>query len=182
MVKTQGRRGEIAAELHTDFPERFAERERIYALAPDGTRFEMRLESSWPHLRYFVLKFRGVDCISQAEALVGCELQIPAAERAPLEPGAAYVSDLVGCAVWDMTRGSGSAEVGVVAGVQFGAGEAPLLVVRSGKKEFLVPFAAEYLLSLNLPERRIEMRLPEGLLDVDAPLTEEEKRRQREKN
>ena len=179
MVKAQGRRGEIAAELHTDFPERFAERERIYALAPEGMRREMRLESSWPHLRYFVLKFRGVDSISQAEALVGCELQIPAAERAPLEPGAAYVSDLVGCAVWDMTGGPGSAEVGVVADVQFGAGEAPLLVVRSGKKEFLLPFAAEYLLRLDVPGRRIEMRLPEGLLDVDAPLTEEEKRRQR---
>ena len=182
MVKAQGRRGEVAAELHTDFPERFAERERIYALAPDGVRREMHLENSWPHLRYFVLKFGGVDSIGQAEALVGCELQIPAAERAPLEPGAAYVSDLVGCAVWARTRGSGSTEVGVVAGVQFGAGEAPLLVVRSGKKEFLVPFAAEYLLSLDLPGRRIEMRLPEGLLDVDAPLTEEEKIRQREKS
>lgn len=179
MVKTQGRRGEVATELHTDFPERFAERERIYALAPDGMRREMRLESSWPHLRYFVLKFRGVDSITQAEALVGCELQIPAAERVALEPGAAYVSDLLGCAVWDMTRASGSAEVGLVAGVQFGAGEAPLLVVRSGKQEFLVPFAAEYLLSLDLPQRRIEMRLPEGLLQVDAPLTEEEKQRQR---
>ena len=181
MVKTQGRRGEVAAELHTDFPERFAQRERIYALAPDGIRREMRLENSWPHLRYFVLKFRGVDSISQAETLVGCELQVPAAERAPLEPGAAYVSDLVGCAVWDMTRGPG-AEVGAVADVQFGAGEAPLLVVRSGKKEFLIPFAAEYLRRLDLPGRRLEMALPEGLLDVDAPLTDEEKIRQRERS
>lgn len=130
-------------------------------------------------MRYFVLKFRGVDSISQAEGLVGCELQIPAAERAPLEPGAAYVSDLVGCSVWDLTRGPESAAVGAVADVQFGAGEAPLLVVRSGKKEFLIPFAAEYLCRLDLPGRRLEMALPEGLLDVDAPLTDEEKRRQR---
>jgi 16S rRNA processing protein RimM len=69
--------------------------------------------------------------------------------------------------------------VGAVADVQFGAGEAPLLVVRSGKKEFLIPFAAEYLRRLDLPGRRLEMALPEGLLDVDAPLTDEEKRRQR---
>lgn len=177
MVKTQGRRGEVAAELHTDFPERFPQRERLYALAPEGTRRELRLEDSWPHLGRYVLKFRGVDSISEAEALVGCELQIPAAERAALEPGVAYVSDLVGCAVWDVA--GGRTEIGSVIDVQFGAGEAPLLVVRSKKKEFLVPFAKEFLLLLDLPGHRIEMRLPPGLLDVDAPLTEEEKRRQR---
>lgn len=182
MVKTQGRRGEVAAELHTDFPERFPERKRLYALAPDGARRELRLEESWPHLRHYILKFSGVDSISEAEALVGCELQIPADERTQLEPGAVYVSDLAGCALWDMAAGPGGTEVGVVTGVQFGAGEAPLLVVRSGNKEFLVPFAAEYLLRLDLPGRRVEMRLPEGLLEVDAPLTEEEKRQQRGEN
>ena len=181
MVKTQGRRGEVATELHTDFPERFAERRRIYALHPSGTRRELRLEDFWPHRGQFVLKFRGVDSISEAEQLVGCELQIPASERAPLEPGTAYVSELVGCAVWNVRSAQGEAEVGMIADVQFGAGEAPLLVVRSGRGEFLIPFAAEYLRNVDLPGRRLEMALPEGLLEVDAPLTEEEKRRQREK-
>lgn len=180
MVKTQGRRGEVAVELHTDFPERFPERERLYALAPDGTRRELHLEDSWPHLGHYVLKFRGVDSISAAEVLVGCEVQIPASERMPLQPGAVYVSDLVGCSVCDMAQNG--TELGAVADVQFGAGEAPLLVVRSGNKDFLIPFAAEYLVGMDLRARRIEMRLPQGLLEVDAPLTEEEKRRQREKS
>ena len=179
MLKTQGRRGEVAVELHTDFPERFAERRQIYAWAPDGTRRQLQLEDFWPHLGYFILKFRGLDSISDAEHLVGCELQIPAAERASLEPGATYVSDLVGCTVWDVAVGHEATEVGAIAGVQFGAGEAPLLVVRSGKKDFLVPFASEYIRTVDLPRRRVEMALPEGLLEVDAPLTEEEKKRQR---
>jgi 16S rRNA processing protein RimM len=179
VVKTQGRRGEVAAELHTDFPERFAERRRIYALGSGGGRRQLQLENSWPHLGYFILKFQGVDSITDAEQLVGYELQIPVAERAPLEPEAAYVSDLVGCGVWDVTADRREIEIGVVADVQFGAGEAPLLVVRSGKKEFLIPFAAEYLRALDLPGRRVEMALPDGLLEVDGPLTEEEKRRQR---
>lgn len=179
MLKTQGRRGEVAAELHTDFPERFAERRQIYALGPEGKRRQVQLEDFWPHLGYFILKFRGVDSISDAEQLVGCELQIPVAERAPLQPGAVYVSDLVGCTVWDVAAGRDPTEVGVVASVQFGAGEAPLLVVRSGNKEFLIPFAAAYLRIVDLPRQRVEMALPEGLLDVDAPLTEEEKKRQR---
>jgi len=126
-----------------------------------------------------VLKFQGIDSISAAEELVGCELQIPIAERTPLEEGTAYVSDLVGCVVWDVAADGKATEVGAISGVQFGAGEAPLLVVRSGKRELLIPFAAEYLRRLDLPARRVEMHLPEGLLDVDAPLTEEEKRRQR---
>ena len=178
MLKTQGRRGEVAVELHTDFPERFAERRQIYALEPEGKRRELQLEDFWPHLGYFILKFGGVDSISDAEHLVGCELQIPAAERTALEPGAAYVSDLVGCTVWDVAAGQAT-EVGAIAGVQFGAGEAPLLVVRSGNKEFLIPFASEYIRMIDLPRRRIEMALPEGLLEVDAPLTDEEKKRQR---
>lgn len=179
MVKTQGRRGEVAAELHTDFPERFAERRRIYALGPGRTRRELQLEESWPHLGYFILKFQGVDSITDAEQLVGCELQIPLAERAPLEPGAAYVGDLVGCTVWDIRQGKAETAIGAITGVQFGAGEAPLLMVRSAEKEFLIPFAAEYLRTVDLPKHRVEMALPEGLLEVDAPLTEEEKRRQR---
>ena len=179
MLKTQGRRGEVAVELHTDFPERFAERRGIHALQPGGRRRQLQLEDFWPHLGYFILKFRGVDSISDAEHLVGCELQIPAAERAPLEPGAAYVSDLVGCTVWNMAGGGDATEVGAIAGVQFGAGEAPLLVVRSGNKEYLIPFAAAYLRAVDLPGHRVEMELPEGLLEVDAPMTEEEKKRQR---
>jgi 16S rRNA processing protein RimM len=178
VLKTQGRRGEVAVELHTDFPERFAERRQIHALEPGGTRRRLELEDFWPHLGYFILKFRGVDSISDAEHLVACELQIPAVERTPLEPGAAYVSDLVGCTLWDMGAGHAT-EVGAITGVQFGAGEAPLLVIRSGNKEFLIPFAGEYIRTVDLPRRRIEMALPEGLLEVDAPLTEEEKKRQR---
>lgn len=179
MLKTQGRRGEVAAELHTDFPERFAERPQIHALQPGGTRRQLQLQDFWPHLGYFILKFQGVDSISDAEQLVGCELQIPAAQRAPLEPGAAYVSDLVGCTVWDIRAGQAGTAIGAIADVQFGAGEAPLLVVRSGNKEYLIPFAADYLRGVDLPGRRVEMALPEGLLEVDGPLTEEEKQRQR---
>lgn len=173
----QGRRGELAAELHTDFPERFAERRRLYALAEDGSRRPLTLQDFWPHLGRMVLKFEGIDSIADAEPLVGCELQVPLSQRTPLEPGAAYVSDLVGCAVRDYAP-SGLREIGTVMDVQFGAGEAPLLIVRADRKEYMIPFAAEYIIAVELSERRIDMRLPDGMLDLDAPLTEEEKRAQ----
>jgi 16S rRNA processing protein RimM len=186
VLKPQGRRGEVLAELHTDFPERFDERRELSGLAPDGSRRELKLEEHWLHKGGVVLKFAGVETISDAEKIVGMELQVPGELRAKLEGDAAYVSDLVGSDVWD-----GQRFLGRVGDVQFGAGEAPLLVVklpvcaarRVGScelsTELLVPYAAEYVTKIDLAHQRIDMQLPEGLLDVDAPLTEEEKQQQK---
>jgi 16S rRNA processing protein RimM len=176
VVKTQGRRGEVAAELHTDFPERFRERGPFYALAEDGGRRELKLESSWPHKGTVVLKFQGVESISDAEVLIGCEVQIPAANRARLEAGAAYVSDLVGCQVL-----AGEREIGRVQDVQFGAGEAPLLVVK-GVQQYEIPFADAFLKSVDLARKQIHMLLPDGMLEVNAPMTPEEKEQQKKSN
>lgn len=173
MVKTQGRHGEVAAELHTDFPERFEDRARVFALANDGGRRELHVESFWPHKGQIVLKFAGVDSISDAEALIGAEVQVPANERTELEPGTAYVSDLVGCTVWDSNR-----QIGTVSDVRFGAGEAPLLVVQ-GAKEHEIPFAQAFLKTVDVGRKEIRMVLPEGMLDVNAPLTAEEKEQQK---
>ncbi len=175
VVRAQGRRGEVAAELLTGFPERLAERKRLYALAPDDTRRELEVEAAWPHKGRMVLKFRGCDSISDAERMAGCELQVPLEERAPLPAGAFYVSDLVGCSVVDLNRGL---NVGTIDEVRFGAGDAPLLVVKAAEREVLVPFAAEYVRTMDLEARRLEMALPEGLLDLDRPLSREEKERE----
>jgi 16S rRNA processing protein RimM len=174
VAKTQGRHGEVAVELHSDVPDRLHQGLRVFALAEDGSRRELKIEDAWPHKEFVVLKFAGVDSISDAEPLVRCELQVPQSERAQLEPGAAYVSDLVGCTLLDHER-----EVGVVTDVRFGAGEAPLLVVGAEKSELEIPFAQEFLVRVDLDRKHIEMNLPEGLLEVNAPLTDEEKKEQR---
>jgi 16S rRNA processing protein RimM len=174
VVKTQGRRGEAAVEVHSDVPGRLHAGMRLFALAEDGSRRELKIEDAWPHKEFVVLKFSGVDSISDAEPLVGSELQVPLSERARLESGAAYVSELIGCVLLDRGR-----EVGTVTDVRFGAGEAPLLVIGSVKQELEIPYAQEFLKRMDLEHKRIEMNLPEGLLDVNAPLTEEEKRQQR---
>jgi 16S rRNA processing protein RimM len=174
VAKTQGRHGEVAVELHSDVPDRLHQGLRVFALAEDGSRRELKIEDAWPHKEFVVLKFAGVNSISDAEPLVRCELQVPQSERAQLEPGAAYVSDLVGCTLLDHER-----EVGVVTDVRFGAGEAPLLVVGAEKSELEIPFAQEFLVRVDLDRKHIEMNLPEGLLEVNAPLTDEEKKEQR---
>jgi 16S rRNA processing protein RimM len=145
----------------------------VYLLRADGTRREAQIEQHWFHKGRVILKFAGIDSISDAEELAGCEIQVSRDERAPLESDTVYVSDLVGCRVTDRNR-----EIGEVADVTFGAGEAPLLIVRTGKTEHMIPFAQQYLKSVDTPAKRIVMELPDGLLELDAPLTDEEKKRQ----
>jgi 16S rRNA processing protein RimM len=182
--KTQGRRGEVAVEVHSDVPGRFAQGMKLFALpaaalagrtagliAGNEKRRELQVEDVWPHKEWLVLKFQGVDSITDAEALVGCELQVPSSQRAELGAGWNYVSDLVGCTVLDQGH-----EIGRIADVQFGAGEAPLLVVADGTgRKFEVPFAEAYLEGVDVGRREVRMNLPQGMLEINAPLTAEEK-------
>jgi len=161
VLRTQGRRGEVAAELHTGVRERFHAGLRVLALDKLDCRRELVIEDSWPHKGLVVLKFRGVENISQAQTLVGCEIQVPRAERLPLPRGEFYVSDLAGCAVFN--RG---AEVGRIAEVRFGCGDAPLLTVKAGASEYLLPLAEAYLVNVDLKGRRLDMDLPEGMLEL----------------
>ena len=175
VIKTQGRRGEVAVELHTDVPDRFRKDMRVWALAKDGQRREVMVEDLWPHKSFLVLKFQGIETLSDAEPLIGAELQLPWIERARLEPGWTYLSDLIGCTVFD-----GQREIGQIEDVQFGAGEAPLLVVGSGARlPYEIPFAEAYLEKLDLERKQVRMRLPDGLLEVNVPLAKQEKERSR---
>jgi 16S rRNA processing protein RimM len=180
VVKTQGRHGEVAAELHCDVPGRFAAGMKLFALpkAQDlraqESRRELEVEDLWPHKGRVVLKFCGVDSMNDAELLIGSELQVPTDERADLEPGWNYVSDLIGCTVLDHAR-----EIGRIEDVQFGAGEAPLLIVaNSAGKKFDVPFAEAYLEAVDMTQKQVRTNLPEGMLEINAPVTPEEKKEQ----
>jgi 16S rRNA processing protein RimM len=177
LVRPHGRRGELIAEILTDFPERFHQRSRVFLIPTEriGSRpREVELENFWFLRSRMVLKIRGIDSINDAEALRGFAVAIPAAERAPLEPGSIYVSDLIGCRVIDLNRDT--SEVGTIAEVDRDSSSTELLVVRRGNEELLIPFVAEYVVRVDLENRRLEMRLPEGLLEINAPMTEEEKR------
>ena len=177
VVKTQGRHGEVAAEMHSDLPGRFAAGMKLFALPKaQEVRRELEVEDLWPHKGLIVLKFRGVDSMNDAELLIGSELQVPSAERAELDAGWTYVSDLIGCKVLDRAR-----EIGRIEDVQFGAGEAPLLIVADGAgKKFDVPFAEAYLEGVDIAQRQVRMNLPEGMLELNAPVTKEEQQEQQQ--
>jgi 16S rRNA processing protein RimM len=170
VIKTQGRRGEVAVEVHSDAPDRFQRGMKLWALGKSGERRQVVVEDLWPHKNLLVLKFAGVETISDAEGFRGAELQVPRGERAKLEPGWTYLSDLIGCSVFD-----GGREVGKISDVTFGAGEAPLLVVKgAAKMPYEIPFAEAYLERIDVERKQVRMRLPEGMLEVNRPVGKDE--------
>ena len=173
---TQGRKGEVFADILTDFPEKFAERRRLWLVAdPESTHSkasagpsEVELRAHWLHKGGVVLHFAGVDSISAAELLAGKIVAIPLAERAPLAEDEVYIGDLIGCTLVDV-GGAAPVIVGKIEDVDRSAGPVALLVVRGVAGEILIPFAKSYLRTLDLGGKRVEMALPEGLVDLNAP-------------
>jgi 16S rRNA processing protein RimM len=174
--RTQGRKGEVFADILTDFPEKFAERKRLWLLptarpanaqeADVPAPREVELAAHWLHKGGVVLHFVGVGSISDAEKLAGLVVAIPVAERAGLGEDEVYIGDLIGCVLVDVA-GAEPVVVGAIEDVDTSAGPAPLLVVREARGEVLVPFAQTYLRRMDVEGRRVEMALPEGLVELN---------------
>jgi 16S rRNA processing protein RimM len=172
--RPQGRKGEVFADILTDFPEKFAERRQLWLLA-EGTSAaaprQVELIAHWPHKGGIVLHFEGIDSISAAETLAGLTVAIPRADRAPLAEDEVYIADLVGCTLYDVAKSDAPVLIGQIEGVDRSAGPVALLAVRSASsgEEILIPFAKSYLRTIDLAAKRVEMALPEGLTDLNAP-------------
>lgn len=174
--RPQGRKGEVFAEILTDFPEKFAERRELWLLdtnprpqtgvkaAPAPPR-AVELVAHWLHKGGIVLHFAGIDSISAAEMLSGLVVAIPRAQRTALPEDAAYIGDLIGCTLVDVA-GAAPVTVGTIEDVDRTAGPVALLVVRGAAGEVLVPFAKSYLRRIDGAAQCVEMALPEGLTDL----------------
>ncbi len=186
LLRPQGRKGEILAELLTDFPARFDDRGHLYLAKPE---FAGSAEMARPvnivghwlpvgrNQGRIVLHFEGVDSIEQAEVLAHLEVITPKDERVELEADEEYIEDLLGCAVYDLAGATPGEAIGMVTGVDFpttpdGARRlddaAPLLtVISDAGDEVLIPYVQGFLVSLSVEAKRIEMRLPVGLVELN---------------
>lgn len=161
IVKSRGVRGEVAADLLTDFPERFEELHSVSIVGP-GRHFEESLEGYWFHKNRIILKFVGRDSPEDVRELIGCDIRIPAEDRVDLPAGAYFDSELVGCEVVQRGRSLGR----VADLLKVGDSVTNLVVVDLENREFMVPFIHEFVRSVNIDEQRIEVELPPGLLDL----------------
>ena len=172
ILRPWGRRGEVAAEILTDFPERLSELREVWLAGERAAPRRTEINSCRIHLGQAIFQFAGIQTIPEAEDLRGLEVQVPLESRASLGQGRYYISDLIGCQVWEE---GATAALGAVQDVQR-AGErnrGPLpescnLLVAAPAGELLIPLAAEICTRIDTAARRIEVRLPEGLRDLNA--------------
>ena len=164
LVKTQGRHGELAAQILTDFPERLSKRRQVWLWNGKDAPRPMGVERAWPHKKFLVFQFAGCDSMAAAQELVGLEVQIPGAEAAPLGPATFYRHELAGCRVVEQASG---AELGRVAELQASGGATVLVVKTADGKELLIPFAEEICRRIAPAEQLIEVVLPPGLRELN---------------
>jgi 16S rRNA processing protein RimM len=185
ILRPRGNKGEVAAELLTDFPQRLTEvREVFVAGAKDEPR-RVAVVSCWlsqNHPGQAVFHFAGCSSISEAEKFRGLDVLLPIEQRVVLPAGHYFISDLMGCSVFDCGRevspvasspcsmGTAPALLGGVTDVQFtgeGVSGTPLLVVETREGELLIPLAEDICTDIDVRGRRIEVALPEGLRDLN---------------
>lgn len=197
ILRPRGNKGEVAAELLTDFPERLTKINQVFLGRVNGDNISgppghtepnpIGVKSCWlsqNHCGQGVFHFEGVTSINDAERFRGLHVLLPFAQRVTLEAGQYFVSDLVGCAVFSVAQSGAVVSsspcsmaiapefLGTVRNVQFpGEGEklrgTPLLEVDTGQGELLVPLAHDICTDIDISARRIEVVLPEGLRDLN---------------
>jgi 16S rRNA processing protein RimM len=167
LLRPRGIRGEIAAEILTDFPERLTKLREVWLW--DGNSAEPRtakVAKCWLSTSrggQAIFHFAGVDSIEEAEKLRGLEVQVPLSQRTKLAAGTYYISELVGCEVWDVLNAQ--EKIGVVIGVQEAG--TPVLEVETPEGEVLIPLAVEICTKIDVASRRIEVKMPEGLRELN---------------
>lgn len=162
-VRTRGLRGELVAELLTDFPERFEGLEELIAVAPDGKRRPLALEAYWFQGARVVLKFAGYDSPEAATELVGYEFAVPESERVELDEDEFYDWELIGCRVETIA----GEKLGLVSGVLRTGGDAEVLLIDNEAlgREHLIPLAETICVEIDIENKLIRVDPPEGLLE-----------------
>jgi 16S rRNA processing protein RimM len=161
-VKTRGLKGEIVAELLTDFPERFESIEQLIALSPSGERQLVRLEDFWFHQDRVVLKVADYDTVETAKTLVGYQFAVPESERIPLPEDHFYDWELEGCVV----ETTGGNRIGKVLEVMRTGGVDMLAIGDDLGRDYLVPMAASIVVAVDIARKSIVIDPPEGLLEL----------------
>ncbi len=186
ILRPRGNKGEVAAELLTDFPQRLTGLRE--AFVGDGRQTAPRpiqIKACWlsqNHPGQAVFHFEGCTSINDAEKFRGQDVFLPIEQRVSLPAGQYFVSDLIGCSVFEAGRegspvasspcsmSSAPALLGSVTDVQStgeGVSGTPLLVVNTRKGELLIPLAEDICTNINPAARRIDVLLPEGLRELN---------------
>ncbi len=159
--KPHGLAGELKIEIHSDVAERFEVGRELLLTAGGQPPRRVRIRSFRPIKGGALISLAGIDFRDQAEELRGARLAVERSEVPPAPDGFYYHFDLVGCRCVDERHG----DLGEVKDVVEDGGGF-LLEVRDQQRTLLVPFVDAFLGVVDVAGRRIEMRLPPGLVET----------------
>ena len=160
VVRTRGLKGEVVAEILTDFPERFDLLDWVTAVRESGERLDLKIEKFWFQNGRVILKFDGLDTVESGETLRNVEICVPESEAVELEEGEYFDWELAGCKV-ETINGEVIGEVREL----MRTGGTELLVVAGETKEYLIPFANAICVEVDIENKLIRVDPPEGLLE-----------------
>ena len=160
IVRPRGLKGEVVAEILTDFPERFESLDTVTSVSPDGERSDLIIENFWFQNDRIILKFAGYDTVERGEELRNIEICVPESEAVELETGEYFDWQLEGCIVEDL-KGEKIGEVREL----MRTGGTEILVVAGPGKEYLIPFAESICVEVDIDKKIIRIDPPEGLLE-----------------
>ena len=187
VLRPRGNKGEVVAELLTDFPARISTLKQVYLRKNNDEPMLAGLHHFWVdrnHAGMGVFHFAGCATISEAEKFRGYDVLLLLEERVELPAGQYFVTDLIGCTVFELPAATAKLSsppcameeaprvLGTVRDVFFpgeGLAGTPLLQLETPRGEMLVPLAEDICTRIDVAARRIEVRLPEGLYDISAP-------------
>lgn len=161
-VRSRGLKGELVAELLTDFPGRFEQVSELVGVAPTGERNPFTLENYWFQNDRLIIKLTGYDSVETANTLVGYKFGLPEDQRVQLPSDEYYDWELEGCSV----ETAGGATIGKVREVMRTGGVELLVVTDGALHERFIPMTRSIVVNVDVAGKKILVDPPEGLLDL----------------
>ena len=160
VLNAHGVRGELKVEPLTDNPERYKILEQVYLEDRKKNYTLYDVEFVRFHKGNVLVKLAGIDDMDAAKLVKNQYLAINKSDRMPLEEGAYYIDDLIGLQVFEDDR-----PIGVLKDVlQPGANDVYVLD-SSIYPELYIPALKSVILSVDLENKRMDVKLPKGLVD-----------------
>lgn len=161
ITKTHALKGEVIIFLDVDTPEYYNQLDALF-LEIKGQLVPYIIEEIQVKGRKSILKLEDINSIEQAEPLVNAPVWLPLTALSKLKEGQFYYHDVIGYAVRDAVA---DREIGTLTAVYESTGQ-DLFAITSEGREVLVPIVDDFIRNIEHEQKRIELQLPDGLLEL----------------
>ena len=158
IVNTQGIKGEIRIMPTVDNVDRFFDFDKIF-VERKGNLKEYEIENVRLHKKFVLLKLKGVDDMTSAEALKGAVAKITEDMTEPCKEDEYYIRD-----IYDMEAFTDEGEfLGIITDIIFTGANDVYVVSKKGESDILIPAIKDCILEVDVENKKMKVKLLEGL-------------------